>query len=151
MAIEHKYQVALEWNDARKGILSSDVLHDKIEVATPPEFPQGMPGIWSPEHLLVAAASSCLMTTFLAIAEHSKLNFHSFQVQAEGKLEEVEGKLMISEILLLPRVEITHELDREKAERILRKSEANCLISRSLNARVHMQTQVLTPTESAMA
>lgn len=151
MAIEHKYQVALEWNDARKGTLSSEVLHDKIEVATPPEFPQGMPGIWSPEHLLVAAASSCLMTTFLAIAEHSKLQYHSFSVQAEGTLEEVEGKLMISEILLLPRVEIMHEIDREKAERILRKSEANCLISRSLKAEIHMQTQVLAPTEHTPA
>jgi len=35
-----------------------------IEVATLPEFPKGIPGIWSPEHLFTAAVSSCLMTTF---------------------------------------------------------------------------------------
>lgn len=142
MPTEHYYEVDLEWNEARKGTLHSSALNDAITVATPPEFPQGMPGIWSPEHLLVAAVSSCLMTTFLAIAEHSKLSFRSFRVHAEGRLEEVEGKLMISEILLRPRVEIGQEPDREKAERVLRKSEAACLISRSLKSRISMQTQV---------
>jgi organic hydroperoxide reductase OsmC/OhrA len=60
----------------RKGKLCSPELSKEngpcIEVATPPEFPKGMPGIWSPEHLFTAAVSSCLMTTFLAIAENSK-------------------------------------------------------------------------------
>ncbi len=56
-----------------KDWFSSPVLNTKIEVATPPEFPKGIAGIWSPEHLLVAAVSSCLMTTFLAVAENSKL------------------------------------------------------------------------------
>lgn len=143
MQSEHFYEVSLDWDEARKGTLRSDVLNDTLAVATPPEFPGGIPGIWSPEHLLVAAVSSCLMTTFLAIAEHSRLSFRSFHVKAEGKLEEVEGKLMISEIVLRPRVEIAQEHDREKAERVLRKSEAACLISRSLKATIDMRTTVL--------
>ncbi len=145
MSTTHLYEVNLTWDADRKGTLSSPVLNDTIEVATPPEFPKGMPGIWSPEHLLVSAVSSCLMTTFLAIAEHSKLNFQKFSVQAEGKLEEVEGKLMVSEIVLRPFVELDQELDREKAERILRKSEAACLISRSLKTKISMETQVEVP------
>ena len=34
---------------------------DKVDlhVATPPEFHGGLPGIWSPEELLVGAAASC--------------------------------------------------------------------------------------------
>jgi peroxiredoxin-like protein len=142
MQSEHFYEVSLDWDEARKGTLHSSVLNDKMAVATPPEFPGGMPGIWSPEHLLVAAVSSCLMTTFLAVAEHSKLSFRSFHVKAEGRLEEVEDRLLISEIVLKPRVEIMHEGDREKTERVLRKSEAACLISRSLKARIVMHTQV---------
>lgn len=38
----------------------------------PPEF-GGPERTWSPEHLFVAAVSSCLMTTFRAIAEMSEL------------------------------------------------------------------------------
>ena len=78
----HYYAVDVEWSDSRKGIICSPELNKHegvcIEVATPPEFPQGIAGIWSPEHLFVAAVSGCLMTTFLAIAENSSLEFMSF-------------------------------------------------------------------------
>src|ERR1041384_5661306 len=98
MQTEHYYDVAVQWEEDRKGTLSSSVLPSTIEVATPPEFPNGMADIWSPEHLLVAAVNSCLMTTFLAIAENSKLAYISFTSDATGKLEKVVGKYMISEI-----------------------------------------------------
>lgn len=80
----HYYDVNLKWDSDRKGTMNSPVLTTSIEVATPPEFAKGMPGIWSPEHLLVAAVNSCLMTTFLAIAENSKLEFLSFESAAKG-------------------------------------------------------------------
>lgn len=109
-----------------------------IEVATPPEFPKGIPGIWSPEHLFTAAVSSCLMTTFLSIAENSKLMFTHFLCRSKGKLEQVDGKFMMSEIILEPTVVITNEKDRERAERILQKSEAACLISNSVKSKITM-------------
>ncbi|MES1225955.1 MAG: OsmC family peroxiredoxin, partial [Bacteroidota bacterium] len=68
METTHYYEVKLNWESDRKGLMSSPVLNSSIEVATPPEFPKGIHGIWSPEHLLVAAVNSCMMTTFLAIA-----------------------------------------------------------------------------------
>ena len=98
METVHYYNVDLNWESDRKGLMSSPVLNSNIEVATPPEFPKGMEGIWSPEHLLVAAVNSCLMTTFLAIAENSKFNFEKFESNASGKLEKVDNKFMISEI-----------------------------------------------------
>ncbi|MEX2411630.1 MAG: hypothetical protein WD607_09740 [Candidatus Paceibacterota bacterium] len=70
----HQYEVNLQWNSERKGTLSSPVLPSQIEVATPPGFPKGMPGIWSPEHLFVAAVNSCVMTTFLPLRKTQKLN-----------------------------------------------------------------------------
>jgi organic hydroperoxide reductase OsmC/OhrA len=73
----YNYEVNLSWTENRKGIVSSPVLEKTTEVATPPEFPKGMEGIWSPEHLFVAAIESCLMTTFLSVAENSKLEFTS--------------------------------------------------------------------------
>jgi peroxiredoxin-like protein len=132
----HYYEVKLDWEADRKGLISSPVLKSNIEVATPPEFPKGMPGIWSPEHLLVAAVNSCLMTTFLAIAENSKLEFISFTSNANGKLEKVDGKYMISEILLSPVLTILHNAEKEKALKLLEKSEAVCLISNSLKSKI---------------
>lgn len=136
MGQEHYYEVNVQWKNDRKGLMSSPVLPDSIEVATPPEFPKGMEGIWSPEHLLVAAANSCLMTTFLAIAENSRLEFVDFSSKAVGKLEVVDGKYMISEIALTPTLIIRDETQKEKAERVLNKSEAACLISNSLKSKI---------------
>lgn len=141
--MEHYYNVNVNWDKDRKGMMCSPELMSQssncIEVATPPEFPKGIPGIWSPEHLFTAAVSSCLMTTFLAIAENSKLDFVSFACSAKGKLENVEGKMMMSEVALQPHVVITNEKDRERAERILQKSEAACLITNSVRSKVIMR------------
>ncbi|HRH65447.1 MAG TPA: OsmC family protein [Bacteroidia bacterium] len=141
----HYYDVNLKWDADRKGTMTSPVLNSSLEVATPPEFPKGIPGIWSPEHLLVAAVNSCLMTTFLAIAENSKLEFLSFESSAKGKLELVDGKFMISEIELMPVLNISKTTDPEKAERILQKSEAACLISNSVKSKIIFKPEILIP------
>lgn len=136
----HYYNVDINWENNRKGIMCSPELNKKngvcIEVATPPEFPKGMEGIWSPEHLFVAAVSGCLMTTFLAIAENSTLEFLSFSCQAKGKLDMIEGKLMMSEILLKPTVVIHSETYRDKAIRVIKKAENACLITHSIKSKV---------------
>jgi organic hydroperoxide reductase OsmC/OhrA len=140
----HIYNVDIRWDKDRKGVMCSPELnaftHSEgcIEVATPPEFPKGIPGIWSPEHLFTASVSSCLMTTFLAIAENSKLNFKGFSCSAKGKLEQLEGKFQMSEVTLEPVVTIYDENDREKALRILDKSEKACLISNSIKSKIVM-------------
>lgn len=142
MDTAHYYDVDVQWKADRKGILSSAVLDTAIETATPPQFAKGMPGIWSPEHLLVAAVNSCLMTTFLAIAENSKLVFESFESAASGKLEMVDGRYMISEITLKPVLSIGNEADREKASRVLAKSEAACLISNSVKSKIIFEPEI---------
>ena len=139
----HLYQVNISWKENRKGEMNSPELSTPIEVATPPQFPKGVEGIWSPEHLFTAAVSSCLMTTFLAIAENSKLDFVHFSCKSKGVLEQLEGKLMMTEVILEPTVVIKTEEDREKAERVLQKSEKACLISNSIKSKVTMITEII--------
>lgn len=146
----HVYNVEINWNKDRKGVMCSPELSQEsgdlnscIEVATPPEFPKGVPGIWSPEHLFTAAVSSCLMTTFLAIAENSKLEFVNFSCKSQGKLEQIDGKFIMSEITLEPIVSIANEKDREKAEKVLQKSEGACLISNSIKSKITMVTKIV--------
>jgi peroxiredoxin-like protein len=143
MNTQHHYQVKVNWVQDRKGMVSSEVLPSTIEVATPPEFANGIAGIWSPEHFLVAAANSCLMTTFLAIAENSKLQFSSFESNAVGILDKVDGKFMIVEIILHPTITISNTESTERAIRIIEKSEAACLISNSLKSKIVLQPKVL--------
>lgn len=136
----HQYHVDLKWNEGRIGKISSPELHSEIEIATPPQFPKGIEGIWSPEHLFTAAVSSCFMTTFLSIAENSKLEFKEFSCNAIGKLDQIEGKFLMTEIILTPSLIISNGIDKEKALRVLEKSEKACLISNSINSKI-----ILTP------
>jgi peroxiredoxin-like protein len=142
MSQEHYYDVSVEWTAGRKGILKSNALPLAIEVATPPEFSNGIAGTWSPEHLFVAAVNSCLMTTFLAIAENSRLPYESFKSTAIGKLENSSGKFLMSEVVLSLVLRIIDENDREKAMRVLEKSEKACLISNSIKSKIIFQPLV---------
>lgn len=83
------------------------------------------------------------MTTFLAIAENSKLEFSHFECKSQGKLEQVEGKFLMTEVILEPEVTINNESEREKAEKVLHKSEANCLISNSVKAKITMIPRII--------
>lgn len=139
---KHSYNISLTWNEGRKGIMESPELPTKIEVATPPEFDKGIPGIWSPEHLYTASVLSCFMTTFLAIAEFSKLEFKSFGCDAEGVLDKVEGKFLMTEVNLKAHLVINDASKKERAERILEKSEAACLISNSIKTKVNLISEI---------
>src|SRR5690554_313110 len=146
---KHEFNVDLKWTQDRKGLLSSPELaagtsasENSIEVATPPELPKEMPHIWSPEHLYTASVSSCLMTTFLAIAENSKLDFKSFECEAIGIMEKVSRRFLMTEIFLKPKVVVREEKDVNRAERILLKSEEVCLISNSIKTEVAMEMTI---------
>ena len=139
----HSYNVDINWKSGRTGEMTSPELTTTVEIATPPQFPNGVEGIWSPEHLFTAAVGSCLMTTFMAIAENSKLEFKDFKCKTSGKLDRVDGKFLMTEVILEPTVTILNEEDKEKAERVLQKSEANCLISNSVTSKITMKTNII--------
>lgn len=140
MSTPHTYEVNVRWKEGRIGEMSSSILTDTIEVATPPEFPQGVPGIWSPEHLFAAAINSCFMTTFLAIAENSGLAFTQFSCKTICTLEKVEKGFQITEADIIPKVELMDApKDGERLVRILEKSERACLISNSIKTKVTLR------------
>ncbi|MFD0836464.1 OsmC family protein [Mariniflexile aquimaris] len=146
---KHEYNVNISWTQDRKGMMCSPELMSAestktncIEVATPPQFDKGIPNIWSPEHLFTAAVSSCLMTTFLAVSEYSKFEFISFKCGSKGILDKVDGKFVMTEVLLYPEVFISDESQRERALKILEKSEKACLISNSITSKITMEPKI---------
>jgi len=139
--MQYLYTTEVEWTGERHGELRAPAL-PKLNVDAPPEF-KGHEGVWTPEHLFVASVNSCFMTTFLAIAENSKLEFIKFYAGAEGKLEKVEVKgLMITHITLRPQLVVKHSRDTERALRIFEKAEKHCLISNSIKTETTLEPQV---------
>ena len=141
MENNYYYTTEVEWTGERHGDLSAPVLPD-LKVDAPPEF-KGHEGVWTPEHLFVASVNSCFMTTFLAIAENSKLEFVSFSAGAKGKLEKLEGQgFVMTEITLRPKLILKNAGDAERASRILGKAEKNCLISNSIKAKTRLEPRI---------
>ena len=113
------YHTAVKWTEQRKGVISCAGKPD-VQVATPPEF-KGHDGIWSPEDLFVASANICLMTTFLSVAERAGLAFTSYESEAEGKLELVDGKFQFTAITLKPVITLPAGGDAAKAQELIEK------------------------------
>ena len=139
----YKYDVNLQWNSDTKGILSSPALQTKIEVATPPEFPKGMAGIWSPEHLFVASINSCLMATFLAIADNSRIEFINYQSRALGVVEKIEGKYIVTQITIEPTLTIPSTVSKERVMHLFEMSEKACAISNSIKSKINLAPIIL--------
>ncbi len=143
MSQTHFYDVNIKWKTGRIGELSSPVLGKTIECATPPEFPDGVPEIWSPEHLFVAAINSCYMATFLAIAHNFRVGIENFACKTTAKLEMVEGKYQITEAEMFPTVKLTHpEQDADRARRVLEKAKAGCLVTNSMKTEIRLNPEI---------
>ena len=103
----HKYLVKIDWTHGRVGDLTVEG-KPKIEVAAPPEF-DGPEGIISPEDLFVAAATSCLMTTFVTFTKKMRFEFKSFSCDGHGTLDRVEKGFQFTKLLLKAKVTVESE------------------------------------------
>jgi organic hydroperoxide reductase OsmC/OhrA len=111
-----------------------------IVVGSPPEF-KGEPGIWAPEELLVGAVNTCLMLTFLALAPARGVTPAGYESEAEGLLENVEGKYRITEVTVRPHITVAAEAELAPAREIMETVEAQCFISNSIKSKVKLLPQ----------
>jgi peroxiredoxin-like protein len=137
----HSYRVRAVSTIPRSGVASVEGIQPAIIFSAPPEF-QGVVGLWTPEHFLVAAVASCYVSTFSGISEISHFPFTLLDLEAEGILEKQDGALQFTKITLRPTLKITHEEDRARALRILEKAEKGCLVARSLKCQVELKPEI---------
>lgn len=121
----------LEWNEDKIGTITSQG-KPSFKVTTPSEF-GGNDFYFSPEDLFIASLNSCLMTTFLYYAEKSKLKVISYKSKVVGKVELKEKRLVFTQIEISPEIVVDSP---EKAERLIKKAEDNCLISNSVKTEI---------------
>ena len=128
------YKAKTTWSSARRGMLSA-VRRPNIVVGSPPEF-KGEPDVWAPEELLVGSLNTCMMLTFLTLAQRQGLTPVGYESEAEGLLDNVEGKYHITEVTVRPRVTLKSETELELARKNMESVEAHCFIANSINARI---------------
>jgi len=136
----HHYQVAARATAEGTVTLTGGDL-PALDTAPPREF-GGPGGHWSPEALLVGAVTDCFIFTFRAIARASKLDWTGLECSTDGKLERIDRVTRFTELTVTAHLTVPAGTDAGKAQQLLEKAEANCLISRSLNSTVHLQASV---------
>ena len=136
----HYYEVNLLWNAATQTTIISPVIASKIEVVKPSKYPKEIKEKWTPEHLSVAAVSSCLMSTFLLVADNSKLKFISFESNAVGKIEKIDSKFALTEIVLKPTLFIASIQNESKAIHVLEMSEKACAFASSIKTKITLES-----------
>jgi organic hydroperoxide reductase OsmC/OhrA len=86
MNTSYNFECSARWT----GVVTGHEVKPLINFSAPPEF-QGQARIWTPEHFFTSAIATCFITTFQAIAAHSKFGAHALEVSVEGQMEKTEG------------------------------------------------------------
>ena len=112
-----------------------------LTTASPRAF-DGPGDRWSPETLLIGAVADCFILTFRAVARASKLPWHALDCEAKGTLDRVDGVTRFTEVHVRASLSVPAGVDEALAARLLTKAEERCLVSRSLNASIHLDARV---------
>jgi organic hydroperoxide reductase OsmC/OhrA len=138
---EMQFPVSVRWRGGR--LAHADAGETKsIEVATPPEFRHGIPGYWSPEELLVAAAATCYALTLAAVAERRGAPLLDTSISATGHLSRRDdgrfGFTVIEIDALLETVPGAEDAVAQAAAA----AEERCLVAQALDVPVHVALDV---------
>jgi len=139
--LPHKYTAQLSGTSDGYATVAVAGLPE-LRVAAPVDF-DGPGDAWSPEHLLMAAVEGCLLFTLRSVAKASKLEFESLEVSGEGTLNRKDGATRFTEIVLHARLKLAAGADRDRAIRVLEKSEKACLISASLSTPIRLEPEIV--------
>jgi hypothetical protein len=80
-----------------------------------------------------------------------KVEFTNLEVDATGTVDRQDGVTRFTEIVLRPKLTVPAGTNRERALRVLEKSEKACLVSASLSVPVHMEATIQEANEPAPA
>jgi organic hydroperoxide reductase OsmC/OhrA len=119
-----------------------------LVLSSDPAF-RGDPKLANPEVLLLAAASSCQLLSFLAIAARSGIDVLAYSDEAEAVMPEDDPPLRITRIVLRPRIVVAEGAPLDRVERIVHKAHEECYVANSLSTQVDVEPEIALAGEAA--
>jgi len=147
----HRYAATCQWRGSTAiGYENYDRSHEvttapaqqSLAMSSDPAF-HGHPELLNPEQLLVMAAASCQMLSFLAIAARARLDVVEYRDQAEGFMPEDDKPMRITRIVLKPRVVIKGEVREERVRQLLHTAHEQCFIANSLKTSIEIIPEII--------
>lgn len=96
----------------------------------------------NPEQLLLLAASSCQLLSFLAVAARARIDVVAYEDDAEAVMPEGETPLRITRIALRPRIRVTAGTDPDRVHRLFEQAHRECFIANTLSAEISLGPRV---------
>jgi organic hydroperoxide reductase OsmC/OhrA len=144
MTHTHTYTARLSWHGSTG--VGYDAYDRTHRVATPPAAEtlvlssdpafRGTADLANPEQLLLAAASSCQLLSFLAMAARSRIDVLAYEDDAEAVMPEDQQPIRITRIALRPRIVVAAGADLDRVRRLVAKAHDDCFIANTVNAEV---------------
>jgi organic hydroperoxide reductase OsmC/OhrA len=145
--LTHRYAARLSWTGSTKdGYRSYPRAH---EGACPPatdgqplllsadEHFRGDPAKLNPEQLLVLAASSCQLLSFLAVAARARVDVIHYEDEAQGEMPEDDRPMRITRIALRPTITVSGDApDDERLRQLTDTAHRHCFIANSLTTEI---------------
>jgi len=135
------YHTALDNVLGRSGVAHSDI-KPELRIVAPPEF-KGEAGLWTPEDLFVVSVESCLMLTFVGIAEKRGLRVIRYESSAEGLLEWLAGSYQFTRIVVRPRITVSDPASIVAAREIVDRAHQTCLVANSIRTSIVIEPEFI--------
>jgi organic hydroperoxide reductase OsmC/OhrA len=120
------------------------------ELASAPAPQFGGPGaLWSPETLLVAAIADCYVMTFRAVSGAALFGWLKLECRVDGMLESVKRAPCFTRLHTLATLTVAAGADVAKARRLLKKTDAACLVANSLRGERTFEAHVIAAPSAA--
>ena len=142
MTRTHTYRSRLSWQGSTAaGYEAYDRTHRVVVPPVEGEFVLSSDGAFNgdaqlpnPEQLLLAAASSCQLLSFLAIAARSRVDVLAYEDEADAVMPDDQKPMRITRITLRPRIAVAAGSDLDLVRRIADRAHEGCFIANTLNA-----------------
>jgi organic hydroperoxide reductase OsmC/OhrA len=147
----HRYNVSCAWHGSTgAGYEGYDRSHEAHappveatqQLSSDPAF-RGTPGLLNPEQLLVMAAASCQLLSFLAVAARARVDVVEYRDDAEGEMPEDEQPMRITRVTLRPRITVRGDVSEDRIRHLVEVGHRECFIASSLNTDVVVEPVVM--------
>ena len=152
MAHEHSYRTTVTWSGSTGA--GYDHYDRRHEIALPPEAGtlsvsadaafRGTPDLTNPEQLLLAAASSCQLLSFLAVAARARVDVLSYSDQAEALMPEDDLPVRITRITLRPHIVVAQGTDIAKVTRLVDLAHRECYVANTVSSEMLLEPVIET-------
>lgn len=136
----HRYRSTLTWaGSTGAGYEAYDRSHSAttppadgaVRLSADPAF-RGDPTLANPEQLVLLAASSCQLLSFLAVAARARLDVVGYEDDAEAEMDEAQPPTRITAIRLRPRITLATGPTEDRVRRLVAVAHRECFVARSL-------------------